>query len=308
MGKWLEISIEEDRYGNCINREERADIFIDVIEKDNYTPPIYKDSHYMTKTSTYFYKKLHFQHITFYYKIIEAVYNEKNDLIRETTKNLDGKITKEILYDYKFDEFDNKTYKVIRTRIDNEYAEEITIRYTYDNKYNEYGQLIKSIKKVVDGETIFTRKYKYKNKKLDKIETYDSNNVLYRVSELYYTDDGYEEKIFSFGELSSYNQYLLVEDKRYRKIMLSPIKGKYKWSLDAEYIEKGIMKVNIFEPILIPDATIEVLEYLTEKYDEKIKSVIIKKHDILDIGILQEELERLHKIYYYKYKLDIKYC
>ena len=74
MGKWLEISIEEDRYGNCINREERVDVIIDILEEDNYIPPTYKDSHYITKTSTYFYKKTYCQYMTFYYKIIEAVY------------------------------------------------------------------------------------------------------------------------------------------------------------------------------------------------------------------------------------------
>lgn len=308
MNKWLEVSIEEDRYGNCINRMERVDILIDIVEEDNYIQPVYIDSHYITKTNTYFYEKPRCQHDIFYYKTIESVYNEKNDLIRETTKNVEGKITKELLCEYRFDEFDNKVNEIVNTRIDNEYMKEDVIEYKYINKYDELGQLIEIIKKMNDEEIVLTRKYKYKNRRIDKIETYDSKDVLYEVSELYYTDDGYEEKIFSFGELSSYNQYLLVEDKRYRRIRLNPIKGKHNWSLDAEYIEKGIMKVNIFEPILIPDATIEILGYLTEKYNEKVKSVMIKRHDSINLDIFKEDLDRLYKVYYYKYKLDIIYC
>ncbi len=308
MNKWLEVSMEEDRYGNCISAEEKVDIYIDVKEEDNYILPVYKDNHYITNTNTYFYEGIHCQHNIFYYKTIELVYNEKNDLIRETTKNVDGKITKEVLCDYKFDEFGNKIYEAVRTKIDNEYQEENEIVYTYDNKYNESGQLIENTKAVKDGEAIFIKKYKYENNRLDKIETYDINNILYETSEFYYDNsDSHEEKILSFGELSYYNQYTLLEDKRYRKTMLNPVKGKYKWSLNAKNMGMGIVNINIFEPILIADVVIEILEYLTESYKDKVESVIIKKHDSINIDIFKEDLERLYQVYYDKYKLEIKY-
>jgi hypothetical protein len=89
--------------------------------------------------------------------------------------------------------------------------------------------------------------------------------------------------------------------------MLNPIKGMYKWSLDAKDIEKGIINVNIFEPILIPDAIIEILGYVTEKYSDRINSIIIKKNDSINIDVFKEDLDKLYKIYYKKYKLDIKY-
>jgi hypothetical protein len=309
MGKWLEISIEEDRYGNCINREERADVFIDVVEEDNYIHPTYEDSHYITKTNTYFYEKTHYHYMTFYYKIIEAVYNEKNDLIRETTKNLDGKITKEILCDYEFDEFGNKIYEIIKTRIDNECTKENKICYTYDNKYNEYGQLVGCIKKTTEEEIIFTKEYRYKNHRLDRIETYDSKNVLCEVSEFYYdSNDYFEEKILSFKGLSCYKQHSLLEDKRYKIIMLNPIKGMYKWSIDSKDIEKGIINVDIFEPILIPDAIIEILGYVTERYGDRINSIVIKKNDSINIDLFKDDLDKLYKVYYIEYRLDIKYC
>lgn len=308
MGKWLEISIEEDRYGNCINREERVDVIIDILEEDNYIPPTYKDSHYITKTSTYFYKKTYCQYMTFYYKIIEAVYNEKNDLIRETTKNVDGKITKEILCYYRFDEFGNKIHEKVKTKMENEYTKENIIYYIYDNKYNDDGQLVEIIKKRTEGEIISINKYNYINCRLDKIESYDANNVLFEVSKISYDNsDSFEEEIFLFNELSCYKQYSLIEDKRYKRIMLNPIKGMYKWSLDAKDIEKGIINVNIFEPILIPDAIIEILGYVTEKYSDRINSIIIKKNDSINIDVFKEDLDKLYKIYYKKYKLDIKY-
>lgn len=310
MSKWLEISLEEDGYGNCINREERMDVYIDVVENNNYIYPKYTDSHYITKTNTFFYEKTHYQYMTFYYKVIEAVFNENNDLIRETTKNMDGKITKERLCEYRFDDFNNKTYEAIRTITNDRDMEENLICYTYDNKYNEYGLLVECIKKASGEEIIiFIKKYSYKDNRLDKIETYDSKNVLCEVSEFFYdSNEGFEEKILSFKELSCYRKYNLVEDKRYKIILLNPIKGIYKWSIDSKDIVRGIINVNIFEPVLIPDVIIEILGYITEKYSDRINSIIIKKNDSINIDLFKEDLDKLYKIYYNEYKLDFKYC
>lgn len=216
--KHLEILVEEDLYGNCINREEKIDIILCLADKEVYNLYTDLDEHHVIKQGTTFYNKTYYTSSIFYYKEIEAVYNEKNDLIRETTKNVDGKITKEILCDYKFDEFGNKIYKSINTKIDNKYKENIDKIYIYKNKYHENGKIVKKVKMTEDKEIVYTKEYKYKDNRLDSIQTCDSKGYIYETSYFYYKDDeNYEEEIYSFGELSCYNKYVLVKDNRYKK-------------------------------------------------------------------------------------------
>lgn len=305
MLRWMEVTIEEDRYGNIINTIERVDIYADVVAKDNYKPFLTKDVHYISNSSTYFHEETHYHYNTFYYKTIELVYSEKRDLIRATTKNVYGQVTKEVLCDYRYDEFGNKVYKRIKTSIDNiDQKEEINV-YTYKNKYGEMGQLIETVKFREDEEIIWTRKYSYKSNRLDQIENYDSGNILYEVSKFIYEGVNYEERVYSYEELSHYNEYTVLENHGYRKTMLNPSKSKYRWSLNGKYIHKGIAVVDVYEPILMENIIIEIMEYIIAVYGDKIQLIRIQKHDEVNMDLFREDMERMFENYYDRYKIEI---
>lgn len=305
MSKWLEVIIEEDRYGNIINIIERVDIYDDVVAKDNYEPFLTEDVHYISNSSTYFHEEIHYHYNTFYYKTSELVYNEKRDIIRATAKNVYGQVTKEVLYDYRYDESGNKVYERFKSSIDNiDQKEEISV-YTYKNKYSETGQLIETIKFREDEEIMSTKKYSYKSNRLDRIENYDSDNILYEVSEFIYEGANYKEKIYSYEELSYYTEYTLLENHRHRKIMLNPSKSKHRWSLNGKYIHKGIVAVDIYEPILMESIIIEIMEYIIEVYGDEIQLIRIEKHDEVNIDLFREDIERMFEDYYDQYQIEI---
>lgn len=84
------------------------------------------------------------------------------------------------------------------------------------------------------------------------------------------------------------------------------MKGKYKWAINKVSIEEGICKVDILEPILIVDVVKEVMDYITKKYPNNIKSITIRKNDSINMELFKEDLEKLYEDYYDKYNLMIK--
>ena len=302
----MEIIVDKDRYGNMINRIEKVNTSIDVVERDNYTPFISEDVHYIINSDTYFHKEAHYRYDIFYYKVSELAYNEKRDLIRETTKNVHRQITKEVLCDYRYDEFGNKLYERIKTSIHNiDQKKEISVLYTYKNRYDDNGQLVEVMKYKEDGDIVSTKKYSYEDHKLDRIESYDAEDILYGVIRFYHKENGdYHEEIYFFGELSHYNEYTFLGDDKYRKTMINPAKGSHRWSLNSKYIYKGIIYIDIYEPILVENIFNEIMEYIIEGYGNKIQLIKIRKHDGINMDLFMEDIQRMFKDYS-RYQIEI---
>jgi hypothetical protein len=209
------------------------------------------------------------------YETHEIYYNCKDDIIRDIDKSM-GKVTQDIVYENIYDE----KFNLIKKRI-NDYSihgDRVDI-YTYENIYDEKNRLIKVTEKCEERDLFGTTVFHYNG---DKIITKESKHnygfYSHKISNYYYNEEGilYEEEVLNGKYLSHYYNYILLEDGRMRKTLVSPAKGKYRWKLEYEdNYDKQSCEVYILEPIITTHMIKEIMEYIMLNYKDIINCVII---------------------------------
>lgn len=222
-------------------------------------------------------------------------YNDKNDLISEIKMNENNELIQENYYEYNYDALGNKVK--INQIHKNTGKIDFTAELSFSNEYDDCNRLCKSICYDHNGNAIYLQTYIYESGlRSKKLEYKEPFTMLYRSSCYQYNKDNQlvcKQVYNNCGDLSYYIKYIMLEDGRYNKSLISPSKRSYRWILDT--IETDRCYIEIKELTLTTDMLRDICDYILHKF-LYIRNIIIFISESEDITYYKE-LKELIKDY-----------